>query len=415
MSGWSYPLGLFGAIGIEIEYMIVDRASLDVRPVCDALFREAAGEPVSGFAPDGEGGVVSWSNELALHVVELKTQGPARSLDGLDVHFQRHVARVNGLLEPMGCMLLPTGMHPWMEPDRETRLWPHEFNEVYRAYDRIFGCRGHGWGNVQSTHINLPFADDGQFGRLHAAVRLVLPLLPALAASSPVADGVLSREADHRLEVYRTSSTRVPMMVGLVIPEPVFTREAYEREVLGGLYAQLKPLDPDGVLQHEYANGRGGMARFDRGAIEIRLLDTQECPLADLAVAALVTATVRALVEERWMSYDEQCAVPTEALHAVLLDTIRDAERAMVRQPEVLGSVGLRRPATAAEVWTHLLAAVLPAHPGFSPVLSRLIGGGSLSTRIRRSLPARPSRGKLREVYGELAECLSMGRLFRLP
>ena len=38
-------------------------------------------------------------------------------------------------------------------------------------------------------HVNLPFADDAQFARLHAAIRLVLPLLPALAASSPIAEG----------------------------------------------------------------------------------------------------------------------------------------------------------------------------------------------------------------------------------
>jgi gamma-glutamyl:cysteine ligase YbdK (ATP-grasp superfamily) len=380
MSGWSFPLGLFGGYGIEIEYMIVDRATLDVRPVCDALFEAAAGGAVSGYAPDGDAGVVSWSNELALHVVELKTQGPAPSLDGLEVHFQDHVRRLDALLEPMGCALLPTGMHPWMEPDRETRLWPHEFNEVYRAYDRIFGCRGHGWGNVQSTHINLPFASDDEFGRLMAAVRLVLPLVPALAASSPVAGGERTAEADHRLEVYRTNSARVPMAVGLVIPEPVYTRAAFEREILGGLYAQLAPLDPAGVLRHEFANSRGGMPRFDRGAIEIRLLDTQECPLADLSVVALVTAAVRALVEERWVSYGRQRAASTEGLHAVLLRTIREAEAATVAEP----------------------------------ALRRMLAAGTLSTRIRAALPDRPTRADLRGVYGELASCLLNGALFRV-
>lgn len=159
--------------------MIVDRETLDVRPICDRLFETAAGREVSDFAPDGETGVVSWSNELALHVVELKTQRPVPSLDGLDRLFQDHIARIDALLAPMNARLLPTGMHPWMHPDRETRLWPHENNEIYRAYDRIFGCRGHGWGNLQSTHINLPFANDEEFGRLYAAIRLLLPLLPA--------------------------------------------------------------------------------------------------------------------------------------------------------------------------------------------------------------------------------------------
>ena len=178
-SDWSYPLGLFDAVGIELEYMIVDRDTLDVRPICDELFRAASGEGGCDVEPDGPDGVVSWSNELALHVVELKTQRPVASLDGLNGAFQDHVRRIDALLEPMGARLMPTGMHPWMDPDTETKLWPHEYNEIYRTYDRIFGCRGHGWGNLQSTHINLPFANDEEFGRLHAALRIVLPLLPA--------------------------------------------------------------------------------------------------------------------------------------------------------------------------------------------------------------------------------------------
>lgn len=416
MTAWRNPLGLFEATGIEIEYMIVDRETLDVRPACDALFQKAAGKQVSWLEPDGEQGVVSWSNELALHVVELKTQGPSPTLEGLADHFQDHVGRMNAFLEPMGCRLLPTGMHPWMCPDRETRLWPHEFNEVYRAYDSIFGCRGHGWGNVQSTHINLPFADDDEFGRLHAAVRLVLPLLPSLAASSPIADGVLMPSVDHRLEVYRTNAMRVPMMVGLVVPEPVFTREAYERDILGRLYDQLRPLDTAGILLHEYANGRGGMARFDRGAIEIRLLDTQECPLADLAISALVVEVVRALVEERWMSYEAQCAVATEPLHAVLLDTIRDAERARITNRSLLDALGIAVPEMGGgEVWASLLERVLPSHPVMTPILRRMLAAGTLSTRIVASLPDTPSRADLRHTYEQLAACLSAGSLFGAP
>ena len=83
---------------------------------------------------------------------------------------------------------MPTAMHPWMDPATETVLWD-DATDVYRTYDRIYGCRGHGWANLQSMHVNLPFADDSQFARLHAAIRLVLPLLPALAASSPIAEG----------------------------------------------------------------------------------------------------------------------------------------------------------------------------------------------------------------------------------
>jgi len=411
---WSYPIGLFGAFGVELEYMIVDRETLDVRPVCDELFQRATGAETADVEPDGADGAVSWSNELALHVVELKTQRPTPRLDGLGEHFDRHVRKIDDLLEPLGCRLMPTGMHPWMDPDRETRLWPHENNEIYRAYDRIFGCRGHGWGNLQSTHLNLPFASEEEFGRLHAALRLVLPLLPALAASSPIVDGRLSEFADHRMEVYRTNSTRVPMMAGLVVPEPVFTREAYEIDVLGRLYEELAPLDPEGVLRHEFANARGAMARFDRGAIEIRVLDIQECPRADLAIAALVIEVVRALVDERWTTWEDQMDVATAPLHSILLDATRDAERARISDATLLGSFGLSdAEIEAGAIWTSLLERLLPSHPVWTPTIQAILSVGSLSTRIRGAVRATPTRDELRAVYRELSDCLHNGRLFR--
>ena len=62
---------------------------------------------------------------------------------------------------------MPGGMHPWMDPARETRLWPHDNAHVYRQYDEIFDCSRHGWSNLQSTHINLPFANDMEFARVY--------------------------------------------------------------------------------------------------------------------------------------------------------------------------------------------------------------------------------------------------------
>lgn len=407
---YRYPLGLFDAYGVELEYMIVDARTLDVRPAADALFRSVSGENLADYEPDGPGGPVAWSNELMLHVVELKTARPTPTLGGLAAQFQDHVGRINAVLAPMGYRLMPTGMHPWMDPAREMRLWPHENTEIYRTYDRIFGCAGHGWANVQSTHINLPFADDDQFGRLHAAIRAVLPLIPALSASSPVVDGRLSAWSDYRMEVYRTNSARVPLMAGLVVPEGVYTRGDYEIRVLGPLYDQLAPLDPEGVLRHEFANARGGMARFERGAIEIRVMDIQECPAADLCLVRLVCETVRALTEVRWSSQRAQRALPTEALSAVLMDTTRDAEAAVITDTGLLEAFGLpARPLPAGEVWRVIADRVLPGDPD----VAELLGLGTLSTRIRQRLGPAPDRNGLRAVYADLCDCLAEGRLFR--
>ena len=121
---------------------------------------------------------------------------------------------------------MPSGAHPWMNPDRDTKLWPHGDDAIYRAYDRIFGCQGHGWSNLQSMHINLPFKDDAEFGRLHAAIRVVLPLLPALAASTPFLDGKNTGLIDARIDTYARNQRSVPSITGRVIPEPVRSRRA---------------------------------------------------------------------------------------------------------------------------------------------------------------------------------------------
>ncbi|MBK9976184.1 MAG: hypothetical protein IPP14_15545 [Planctomycetes bacterium] len=72
-------------------------------------------------------------------------------------------------------------MHPFFDPMTETKLWPLSNNVVYETHNRIFDCRGHGWSNLQSTHLNLPFANDTEFARLHAAIRMILLILPALS------------------------------------------------------------------------------------------------------------------------------------------------------------------------------------------------------------------------------------------
>jgi gamma-glutamyl:cysteine ligase YbdK (ATP-grasp superfamily) len=408
------PLHLFEATGLELEYMIVDASTLAVRPIADQLLRQMGG----GFDSEVELGPVAWSNELALHVVEIKTNGPAARLGGVGGLLQEHVGRLLALLEPMGALLMPTAMHPFMDPDRELELWPHENDLIYRAFDRIFDCRGHGWANLQSAHLNLPFYGDGEFGRLHAAIRLALPILPALAASSPMADGRITGLLDTRMDAYGKNASRVPSVAGDVVPEPVFTRRDYEERLLGGIYRDLEPFDHDGVLRHEWVNARGAIARFDRGAIEIRVLDVQECPAADLAVAGAVIATVRALVEERHAGEAEQRSWPVAPLAAVLRDAIVDGDQAVVRDAAYLGLYGYpeRPPCRARDLWQHLVETEASRAEGFAewePALALYAAEGCLARRIARALGDRPSRSDVLRVYRDLCGCLARGELFR--
>jgi hypothetical protein len=405
-------LGLFEGYGVEIEYMIVDRGTLAVRPLCDRVIAAQNGGAIES---EIEVGPLCWSNELVLHVIELKTNGPVAALAGVEGHFLEQVRRIDGLLEPLGAMLLPSGMHPFMDPDTETVLWPHEYGEVYQAYDRIFGCRGHGWSNLQSVHLNLPFRGDEEFGRLHAAIRVLLPILPALSASSPVMDGRVTGLCDTRLQVYRHNQKRVPILTGQVVPEPVFTRAEYEGELLGALYRAVAPLDPEGTLQHEWINSRGAIARFERDAIEIRVLDVQETPAADFAVLTAVSSVLQRLADGRAADLDAQRGWGVEPLARIFQDVVRDGDRAVVADREYLRLFGLSGAAcTAGELWRHLLDPWPSAPPAVDAALRGLLDHGCLARRLAGALGPDPDRDRLRAVYAELASCLPHGRTFRM-
>jgi gamma-glutamyl:cysteine ligase YbdK (ATP-grasp superfamily) len=413
------PLGLFAAYGVELEYMIVDDRSLSVQPIADELLRDAAGS--REYVSDVEHDDISWSNELVAHVIELKTTAPATDLANLPASFQREVGEINRLLAPRAARLLPSAMHPWMDPARETRLWPHDNSVVYQMFDRVFGCQGHGWSNLQSVHLNLPFAGDEEFGRLHAAIRLLLPILPALAASSPLVEGHTTGWLDSRLDVYRSNSQKIPSVAGRVIPEPVFTAADYDREIFQRIYADIAPHDPDGVLQDEWLNARGAIGRFGRGTIEIRVLDVQECPRADLAICAAVVAVLQTLIAEEWTSLAKQQQWPVEPLAEIFLAVARDADAARIENVEYLRALGLpaSQGCTAAELWRHLLAVSrdrlgAAAAAPWIDVWNVLAEQGPLARRILRRLgnsSQSPPRESIYNLYRKLAECLALGRM----
>jgi gamma-glutamyl:cysteine ligase YbdK (ATP-grasp superfamily) len=406
------PLGLFAGYGVELEYMIVDAKTLDVQPVADRLIEAESG----AIENEIERGDFAWSNELARHVVEIKTNGPAPALAGLVSGFDAEIARIESLLAPMDACLLPTAMHPWMDPTREFALWPHGDREIYAAFDRIFDCTGHGWANLQSAHLNLPFADDDEFGRLHAAIRALLPLLPALAAASPFLEGRHPGMLDARLDVYRSNARRVPSVSGAVIPEPVFTRRDYEA-LLASIYGDLAPLDPAGTLRHEWVNARGAIARFDRMALEIRVLDVQECPAADLAIAGAVACVLEALCDPAPAHQARLRDLATPSLAALLARTTADADAAIVADVDLLAALGLPAVAQRADaVWSALVDRHVRSDPRCTahlPALEGILSDGPLARRILRRTGPKPDRAALSDVYTELADCLREGLLFR--
>ncbi|MDZ7791032.1 MAG: glutamate-cysteine ligase family protein [Xanthomonadales bacterium] len=400
-------LHAFAGYGIELEYMIVEHDALSASPMADRLLAMQAGEVVN----EVDMGDLAWSNELVLHVIELKTNGPAVSLEPLNRAFSEAVRDINAQLSPMQARLLPSAMHPLFDPETETRLWPHGQNEIYAAYDRIFTCRGHGWSNLQSMHINLPFFDDEEFRRLHAAIRIVLPLIPALSAASPLVEGACSGWMDTRLKFYRDNQRRIPEIAGRIVPEAVESMADYHARILEPTYRAIAPHDPDGILAEDWLNSRGAIARFERQTIEIRIIDIQECPRADLAIAEAVVALVRRIYHaDEILARGQQLA--TEALADQLFAAARDGGAVEYDHSPWLSILTDGTARTGRSLWLELLGG-LDVSETAADTLSAMLERGSLAEAICTRLGEHPTREAVVECYRELAGCLEENRLFQ--
>ena len=406
---------LFDGCGIELEYMLVDSASLDVLPIADRVLQEGSGadRPVNDWLR----GDLGWSNELVMHVLEVKNLAPTDDLPKLASRFQEEVVAMNHAIGRRTARLLPGGMHPWMNPAKETRIWPHDNAAIYRAYHRMFDCRGHGWANLQSAHVNLPFAGDEEFARLHAAVRVIVPILPALAAASPYVNGSADGILDFRMEAYRRNAEAIPELNGEIVPEVVSTRAEYEECILEPMYRAVRPHDPEGVLQYEWLNARGAIARFDRSAIEIRVLDAQECPQVDIAFAALVMDLAQWLCESAFYRPEPAAQLPTRRLAEIFVAATHEADRARIDYEDYLALFGMRhRECEAGVLWQHIAERLDRSNARHRHVwrenIEYVLTRGPLARRLLRAVGPRPSRSALHELYTALADALHAGKPF---
>ena len=400
---------LFEVYGIELEYMLVSN-TLKPTAIVDKLLTKKAGALTS----DVENGAIAWSNELVAHVVELKTNGPTADLNGLSEMFHKNIVEINQILKEFDSKLLPTAAHPLLNPLTDTELWKHSYSEVYELYNRIFNCKGHGWSNVQSTHINLPFFDDKEFEKLHAAIRIILPLIPGLCASSPILDGKNTGFKDARLEYYKTNQKEIPELTGLVIPERVFTKVDYYATIFEPIKRAIKPYDTNHILDHHFLNSRGAIARFDRNAIEIRLVDIQECPKADIAICALIIAVLKLLVDKKGASLLEQKAWVKEDLCDILNPIIKKGEQYEILNLQYLKLFKVKHAMKVQALWQHLFQITKDnIHESHHDTLNYILTEGTLATRILKAINDDFSEAHIKKVYGKLADCLNKNNLFK--
>ncbi len=404
------------SFGVELEYMIVDQDTLQVVPMADELLTSNDGT-IHNEVDHGE---ITLSNELVSHVVELKTTQPTPLPSRMGGSFVDLLTELNRTLSSKAAMILPGAMHPFMNPRTETHLWPYGQHEIYERFHKLFDCHRHGWANLQSMHINLPFQTDEEFALLHSAIRVILPILPGIAASSPVMDGAITEYRDARLFVYTNNAATRPVIAGDVVPDAIFSEAEYREKILDPIDRELITMGADDVLEAIWVNSRGAMARFDRGSIEIRLIDVQENPRQDLAIADLVCATIRWLIEER--DLNQFANIATAELVRELQNSTMDGEDAIITSQALLALFGFRYPVPVRELWRRVLDEELLPRQWISPASARRIGfileWGTLASRILRALSfygflsGPVDRDVLRRVYRGVAESLKSDGIF---
>ena len=166
-------------------------------------------------------------------------------------------------------------------------------------------------------------------------------------------------------------------------------------------------------LDHHFLNSRGAISRFDRNAIEIRLVDIQECPKADVAVCVLIIEVLKLLVNESLVSLKHQKKWEKEPLFDILNDAIKNGENSVITNLDYLQLFGLKEATNQQNVWKHLFNLVKgTVNESHLEALNTILTQGTLATRILKAIDTDFSEANIKKVYTVLSVCLQKNEVF---
>jgi gamma-glutamyl:cysteine ligase YbdK (ATP-grasp superfamily) len=388
--------GTLEVLGPEHEFSIIDE-KLTPLPIVDKVIRDVHGRLVNCTSL----GACSFGKELQAHVAEFKANRPFVSPVVFEETMQKTVEAILGILESRyNARLLGSGMHPLLRLS-DAKVWSHRDRGIYAAMSGIFNLNRHGWLNIQSFQLNLPYKNESEAVRLYSALTNILPYLPAVAASSPIYESRKGAYVDNRLHFYLTNQMEVPSITGNLIPEYVNSFEEYEKATVRQYSEELARLNaPRCLLNKEWLNSRGAVIRQDRKAVEIRVLDEQESVKSDVALSCFIRAALRGILRDAEYPY---------LAHPILVQDFKHVLRKGL-QARVQHSKGK----TAGEVCLHLLQTAMSnatdEERKYLPIIKQRIEGGNLSNIILRNVAKKAQKTDLKEAifttYSHLADCL---------
>ncbi|MEM2995334.1 MAG: glutamate-cysteine ligase family protein [Candidatus Bathyarchaeia archaeon] len=382
-------------LGPEHEFSLVNE-ELKALPLVDKIIKDFYGRIVN-FVEQPH---FTFGKELQLHVMEVKPNKPFKSPETFEETMQKAVLTLADFLESKyNAYLLGTGMHPLMKLE-ETKVWPHRHRQIYEDYSKVFNLNQHGWLNIQSFQLNIPYSNEENAILMHNILAEVCAYLPAISASSPIYEGKFGFYVDNRLHFYRINQEVVRSVTGDVIPEYAVSFCQYKKEIIEKYSLDLaKKSVGKCLLYKDWVNSRSAIFRFDRKAIEIRVMDEQECIKSDVALSCFLRALLRGLMKEK----------PALLPHEILVKDF-DAVITMGLNAEVLHPKGK----TAKQVCEHFFKVAwenaTKEEKKYLWIIQKRIEDGSLSEIIKRNVQRKTQKTDFTEavisVYSKLTKSL---------
>lgn len=342
----------------------------------------------------------TFGKELQLHVIEIKPNTPFRSPETFDETMHKAVlSLLNFLEDKYKAFLLGTGMHPLLRLE-ETGVWPHRHRQIYEEYSKVFDLKRHGWLNIQSYQLNLPYSNEENGILLHNLLVNFSAYLPAIAASSPIYESKFGENIDNRLHFYMLNQEEVPSITGDVIPEYISSFGQYRREIIERYSLDLANAGVKKHLLHkDWVNSRGVIFRFDRKALEIRVMDEQECVKSDVALSCFTRAVLRGLMREKieFLSH----GILVKDFNSILAGGL---------DSKVSHPYGSTARQVCQRFFNIAWANATEEEKRYLPIIQRRIEYGSLSEIIRKRIHVKMQKTDLREaiinVYSMLIKSL---------
>lgn len=386
--------------GPEHEFSIVDE-TLNPKPIVDKVIKKFCGRIKNNVVfPD-----FIFGKELQAHVAEIKAKNPFRSPQEFENKMQKGVDIISTELDGLDCRLLGLGMHPTVSLD-EIKVWSHRDRKIYDAFDTLFNLKQHGWLNIQSFQLNLSYLNEFEAIKLYNLVKLIIPYLPAISASSPIYEGEIGEYRDNRLHFYGLSQEKIPSITGYIVPEPLNSFRSYKEKIINRYSSDLERAGaPSFILNKDWINSRGAIFRFDRKTIEIRIMDEQECIKSDVALSCFIRSLLRGLVQSRMFE------IPYHLLVDDLNAVIKDGLRANVNHPTLTSAKEVCR-----SLFKTAYKNALQQEKKYLWIIKRRIEEGNISELIVDRVLRRAQRTDFKEalikIYSDLTDNLKKNQVY---